>query len=706
MIDVHREAFKDEAQELLVELESALLELDRKPDDMELIQRTFRALHTIKGSGAMFGFDEVSRFTHHVETAFDQVREGRLRVTAELVNLTLAARDQIRGMLDESAAASAEDAARGAGILEKLQALMLPAAPPAGARPPVVSNAARGRRRWRILFRPSREILLQGANPLLLLRELREMGPLVVKVDVRDLPELSQMDPESCYLSWNLLVETDQSMDAVRGVFIFVEDDSELTIQEEPGDASSQPSEAAVPQQPADVLPDAPVPPQDLKREPWALGSAEKRRDPYSAGGDKASIRVATGRVDSLINFVGELVTVQAQLSQLAARSDTSELRIVAEEVERLSSGLRENAMSMRMLPLKGTFDRFRRLVHDLTRDLGKEVEFSTDGADTQLDKTVIDQLNDPLLHLIRNSMDHGIGSPEERVAANKPRAGRICLSAKHSGANVLISVADDGRGLDVQAIRSRAIEKGLIADGAELSEAEVYSLILMPGFSTTRQVTDLSGRGVGMDVVRRSVDALRGMLDIGSRPGLGTTVTLRLPLTLAIVDGLLVRVGGAHFVVPLANVLECVELTAEDLRRAHGKPLAHVRGELVPYIRLREYFRMPGERPAIEQIILVETADGRHGFAVDEVLGDHQTVIKNLGRLYRDVQVVSGATILGNGTVALILDPHRLVQNVFQDISQTKRADSRRVRPNPGVQTEAVETNIFSRKEDRIHVT
>jgi two-component system chemotaxis sensor kinase CheA len=327
------------------------------------------------------------------------------------------------------------------------------------------------------------------------------------------------------------------------------------------------------------------------------------------------------------------------------------------------------------MLPLKTTFERFRRLVHDLALELGKEAELTIEGADTELDKTVIDRLNDPLVHLIRNSMDHGIEKPEARRAAGKRAAGAIHLSARHSGANVLIRVSDDGRGLDAEAVRARAVEQGLIAADARLTESETFSLILQPGFSTAREVTEVSGRGVGMDIVRRSIEELRGSIDIASRPGDGLTITLRLPLTLAIIDGLLVRVGQAHFVLPLANSLECVELRSRDIEEAHGKHLANVRGEPIPYIRLSEYFRMDTERPEREQIMVVETEHGRYGFAVDEVLGDHQTVIKNLGRLYRNVQVVSGATILGNGTVALILDPHRLVQNAVQSTVRKRRS-------------------------------
>ena len=375
-----------------------------------------------------------------------------------------------------------------------------------------------------------------------------------------------------------------------------------------------------------------------------------------------------------MINVVGELVTVQARLSEASARLDDPEIQEVAEAVERLTGELRENSMSIRMLPLKTTFERFRRLVHDLGIELDKDVELAIQGADTELDKTVIDQLNDPLVHLIRNSMDHGIETRPGRQAAGKPARATIQLSALHSGAHVLIRVTDDGRGLDVDAVRARALEQGLIDGAARLSEAEIFALILAPGFSTAREVTDVSGRGVGMDVVRRNVEALHGSIEIQSQPGRGLTVTLRLPLTLAIIDGLLVRVGDAHFVLPLANSLECVELTRKDIADAHGNHIASVRGEMIPYIRLRDYFQMETARSEREQIMVVETEYGHYGFVVDEVLGDHQTVIKNLGNAYRNVQVVSGATILGNGTVALILDPHRLVQSVIQAAGENRR--------------------------------
>lgn len=654
MID-HRQAFQDEARELLVELESALLALDQNRDDAEIVGRAFRALHTIKGSGAMFGFDDVAGFAHHLESAFDQLRKGQLTATSDLINLSLGAADQIKKMLDAAAGQGAADPNRSEAILTELRFLRSAPDPESFAAPVTTAAAPpqeRGPvREWRIRFRPAPEAMLHGTNPLRLLSELRELGALRVDVDTSAIPSLSELDPERCYLAWDMVLATGAEPASIHDIFIFVENECELSI--EPVDGTAPVSQARV-------------------------GSPSEIQRP-AANSNTSSIRVSAEKLDQLVNLVGELVTVQARLGELAARRDDPEVLAVSEEIDRLTSALRENSMSIRMLPLRATFERFRRLVHDLGAELHKEVELTVEGADTELDKTVIDQLNDPLVHLIRNSLDHGIETPEARRAACKPPTATIHLSAQHSGANVLIRVSDDGRGLDVEAVRARAIEQGLIHAGAQLSEAEVVSLILAPGFSTAREVSDVSGRGVGMDVVRRNVEGLRGSLEVASKPGAGVTVTLRLPLTLAIIDGLLIRVGQSYFVLPLSNSLECVELTSRDIQQAHGNHLANVRGQLVPYIRLREYFRIEEERPDREQVMVVETDHGRYGFAVDQVLGDHQTVIKNLGRLYRNASVVSGATILGNGTVALILDPHRLVQSVIRTVSQTTRSHGRR---------------------------
>lgn len=658
IIDKHRQAFLEEAREVLVELESSLLELNERPNDGELVGRVFRSMHTIKGSGAMFGFDEVAAFTHHLETAYDEIREGRLIVTSKLIDLSLEAVDLIKRMLDEPPGESGANGAFASGIVARLEELTgiadtkHPEAPPSStlADHPEKEGAIQ---EWLIRFAPGPALMRNGTNPLLLLRDIKQLGDARITASMAGVPALSDLDPERCYVSWEIFLTTAESRETIRDVFIFVEDCCELTIEPAAKQSSSLP---------------------ELTAKPFE----EQRNNPGRREHDKpdgaSSIRVPAAKLDQFVNLVGELVTVQARLVEISAGRDDPDIMAVSEEIERLTTALRENSMSIRMLPIRATFERFRRLVHDLARDLHKNVELTVEGADTELDKTVIDQLNDPLMHLIRNSMDHGIESPETRVAAGKPPMATIHLSARHSGANVLIGVTDDGRGIDADAVRARAVQNGLASADANLTETEIFSFILMPGFSTAKQVTDVSGRGVGMDVVHQRVEALRGRIDIASKFGSGTSVTLRLPLTMAIIDGLLVRVGQAFFVLPLANTLECVELTRQDIEKANGKHVANIRGELVPYIRLRDFFDIETERPELEQIMITETEEGRYGFVVDEVLGDHQTVIKSLGRFYRQVQFVSGATILGNGTVALILDPHRLVQEVIRGSVRSSR--------------------------------
>jgi two-component system chemotaxis sensor kinase CheA len=670
--DQFKNAFREEGREVLVDLESALLELNENRGDLELVSRVFRALHTIKGSGAMFGFEDLAAFTHNLETAFDEVRNGRLQISSELIDLTLSALDQIRAMLEEGAAGGAEaDPAACAEILAKVRHLTgKPESPPAKEKTApskaiaeTVCVAATGElSEWAIRFAPGPDFMLNGANPLLQLRELRQLGELSVTANMTAVPPLGELDPERCFVSWDMVLEATAERDAICDVFIFVEDTCELTI--EPVVKSVESQAAKAPVCTADLTASA------LKDERSPAGG----RRTYDKPDNASSLRVPAAKLDQFVDLVGELVTVQARLSALAARHDDPEVAEVSEEIERLTSALRENSMNIRMTPIRGTFEKFRRLVHDLARDLGKDVELTVEGAETELDKTVIDQLGDPLMHLIRNSMDHGIEPASVRAAQGKRPTAAIHLSARHSGASVLIAVSDDGGGINAAAVRNRAIERGLVADDALLTETEIFALLFEPGFSTAKKVTDVSGRGVGMDVVRQRVESLRGTIEVSSEPGTGTSVTLRLPLTLAIIDGLLVSVGDACFVLPLANTLECIELTRDDIRRANGKRLANVRGELVPYISLRQHFNIRTKPPAIEQIMVVETEQGRFGFVVDEVLGDCQTVIKNLGRFYRHVQVVSGATILGNGTVALILDPERLVQDAVRAIAHAPR--------------------------------
>jgi two-component system chemotaxis sensor kinase CheA len=660
-LEEFRRGFREEARELIVDLEACLLALNERRDDSELIGRVFRALHTIKGSGAMFGFDALAAFTHNLETAFDQVRQGRLVLCTELLELTLAALDQIRLMIEEepAPAADAQPAAHPAcvAVAEQLRAWTNPENPdPQQQNSPGAPEPAA---EWAIEFRPGPELLRNGSDPLVLIRELSRMGELWVRLCTEGIPALADLDPERCYVAWSMALRAAVDENAIRDVFIFVEDSCALSIQRA---APVDPPQSA---EPVRAATESPEEAHLSQADRIARGLEERRRGSGRRDYDKpenaASLRVPAARLDQLVNLVGELVTVQARLAAIAARSEDPEFVAAAEEIERLTSALRDNSMSLRMIPIRGTFERFRRLVHDLARDLGKQVELVMSGADTELDKTVIEQLGDPLMHLIRNSMDHGIEPPAVRASGGKPAMATIHLAARHAGGSVVVEVSDDGGGIDAEAVHRRAIERGLVAPDTLLSEAEILSLIFQPGFSTAKQVTDLSGRGVGMDVVRQRVESLHGSVEVTSSRGAGTTIALRLPLTLAIIEGLLVRVGEACFVLPLASTLECVELNrAESETGAH---LATVRGELLPWIRLREYFGTHTPPPRREQIMIVASEGGRCGLVVDQVLGNCQAVIRSIGRLYRNVQIVSGATILGDGTVALILDPHRLVQ-------------------------------------------
>ncbi len=689
-----RATFREEAYELLAELESSLLELEKKPDDKEQIGRVFRAMHTIKGSGGACEFREIAAFVHEIESIYDKIRSGKVNATPEIINLTLQARDQIKAMLNTYYLGGSIDEAKGASILASFKKLLAESA----ANLPVVPNPTKADKlpvdskrikTYRIRFRPSAEVLVQGTNPVNLLNELRELGMCRVVAQTEAIPCLEDFESQANYTYWDVILTTNRGINAIQDVFIFIKDAAEVKIEviDEEGSLDNEMSYKYL----GDIL----VERGDLASEDLQKMLKEKKRFgellietgivPHAKvesalveqqhvrdlrerrlGADAtSSIRVATGKLDTLVDLVGELVTVQARLTQAALSSGLPVFLSIAEEVERLTASLRDNTMNMRMLPIGTTFSKFKRLVRDLSSELGKEIELTTDGAETELDKTVIERMSDPLVHIIRNSIDHGIELPSARTTAGKPRQGTIHLSAMHSGAHVLIRVHDDGAGLDTETIRDKAVEKGLIQANAILTDQELWELILTPGFSTARKVSGVSGRGVGMDVVKRAIDGLRGSLDITSVKGRGTTITLKLPLTLAIIDGFLTRIGAEHFIFPMWLVEECVELSPEDTSKTHSRRLAHVRGEIVPYIRLRDYFGFKGSAVGFEQIVIVSVDNKRVGLVVDAIVGEHQTVLKSLGKYYGDVKGISGATILGDGAVALVLDIPKLVQTV-----------------------------------------
>jgi two-component system chemotaxis sensor kinase CheA len=694
--DETRALFREEVMENLAELDGALLELEKAPQDGELVDRVFRAVHTLKGACDMFGLGQVVALAHDVESLFDHVRGGWRRVTKSLLDAAFAAKDRFAAMLADDAPLSAmEDPALAARLKELLRStddVDDEPAPPPPAEPAETSPGQAAEpgpeATWRVRLTPSDPGHLAKTDPLALLDDLRALGPCTVRCDLSGVPQLDALNPDDCHLRFEAtlaLAPDKEAVNALRDIFLFLENPDDVTI--EPVGQASPPSGPAREPEARPAPPPSPGPaepaPGDTAEPPAEALAAPRPEDrPGSAATPQAearkptaarkeamqSLRVDAGKLDDLVNLVGELVIAQARLTQLASSLGQPALTSVAEEIERLSNELRDNTLGIRMLPIGTTFSRFRRLVRDLSSEMRKSIDLVTEGGDTELDKTVIEQLNDPLVHLLRNSIDHGIESPADRRAAGKPESGVIVLAAEHAGGEVVLSITDDGRGMDPERLRAKAVEKGLVPADARLTESEIFNLIFLPGFSTAERITNVSGRGVGMDVVKRSMDALRGKIDVHSELGRGSRITIRLPLTLAIIDGLQIKAGEDQYIIPLSLVEECVELPRERSKASGRGRSIQLRGEIVPYIRLREAFALDGVPPAIEQVVVTRFDGERAGIAVDQVLGQQQTVIKSLGGYIGSVAGISGATINGDGTMSLILDIPTLVASVKRD--------------------------------------
>lgn len=633
-------AFRIEAGELLEQVEQGLLDLEHRLDDMNLVNAVFRGLHTLKGSGAMFGFDALAAFTHHCESAFDRVRKGDVRATPELVSVILAAADHMRALVDGDA-----PAAQGQAILDRLAAAV-DAAAGGGAPVPAPTPRKQG---WTLSVRLPADAMANGTSPLALLDELRELGEATIVATFDKVPALDDLNPAHCLVGWDCTLIGDISREAIEDVFLFVMDDMEITIT--PLAVEEAEAEVAATPDHAPVAADAPVAANDTT--PRGASASRSQGE---------HVRVPAERLDELMDRVGELVIAQSRLSQLAGHGHDLSLRSVSEEIERLAGEMRDTMMILRMVPVSTLFGRFRRLIHDLANETGKAIELVTEGETTEVDKTVIERLFDPLVHIIRNSCDHGLEKAEDRIAAGKSASGVIRLSAHQAGGEVLITITDDGRGIDVERVRAKAEANGLIQPGQVVSEDELLGLIFHPGFSTAAQVTNLSGRGVGMDVVKRTIESLRGSIDVKSVSGQGSTITLRIPLTLAIIEGLLVRVGEGRYVIPLAAVEECLELSLEEDLRSRGRSIITLRERLVPFLRLRDLFATGTKPDTYQKIVVVGTGSERVGLVVDQIVGNHQTVIKAMSPLHRNVAAFAGATILGDGSVALILDIAQLI--------------------------------------------
>lgn len=691
MLEQLSSVFFDEANELLDNLEEQLLALSDSPSDPETIAAVFRAMHTIKGSSAMFGFNEISTFTHEAESAMDQVRNGIIPVTPELIELLLKARDHIRSLLDAGAEVSPEVHQSSENLILEFKVYVQKNGGSAGE---VVSSVKKFEPKketapsstWRIKFRPSKTIMQNGTRPELLIKELTELGTATVVPFYNELSTLSEIDSELCYFSWDVILTTSKSKNDIEDVFIFLDSESKIEVEKIdllPGENNKigeiLVSRKDVSQDEIDeilnakkqlgsMLVEKKIVSEEQVRSALAEQQHLKSLNPNgqapsstTANASSATLRISSAKLDQLVDLVGELVTFNARLDQEAIKNDNLTFKNLSEQCDRIAVMMRDVSMGLRMVPVGTLFQKFRRTVHDLSTQLGKHVEMITVGAETELDKTVIEKLNDPLLHLIRNSVDHGIELPAEREEKGKPSMGTVTLSAKHAGAFIHILIKDDGKGLDKEAIRAKGIQKGLIKEDDKLSDNEIFNLIFQPGFSTAKQVTSVSGRGVGLDVVKKDLATLNGTVGIESAPGKGTTFILKIPLTLAIIDGMLATIGNITYIVPLNTISECITTDIQKEQMGDDFIITKNHGKDLKSVNLRKFFKINDPLPDHQEIISVYDGDEVFGLVVDKILGSQQTVIKPLGQLYGNCTGINSSTILGDGSVALILDVFQL---------------------------------------------
>ncbi|WP_234084466.1 chemotaxis protein CheA [Azonexus sp. R2A61] len=686
------QTFIAESRELLLQMEEALLDMESRPNDPETINAIFRAAHTIKGSAGLFGLDHIVAFTHVAESVLDRVRNNEIALDPGLGALLLKAGDHL-GQLIELLAAQASPGAAiqadGQALQARLEsyldaALAADAKQPSADKPATTADlAAVNNPHWHISLRFGPDVLRHGMDPVSILRYLATLGEIAALHCVTDaIPSLAEIDPEACYLGVELAFASDRTPDEINGAFEFIRDDCLIHVLP-PGapldtyrrmidtldkDAGMQaillalgslgPEEIAALNHPGD----APAGAASMLGGEVAEPSVKENKSSESS-----LIRVDAGKLDQLINLVGELIIAGAGASMVARNSKLPALIEATTLVSRLVEDVRDSALTLRMVQIGATFNRFRRVVRDVAKEIGKDIALDIRGGDTELDKTVVEKIGDPLTHIVRNSMDHGIEPAEVRLARGKPATGQLRLNAFHESGSIVIEVSDDGGGLNKARILKKAIERGLIGESQALSDKEIFNLVFEPGFSTAEQVSKLSGRGVGMDVVKRNIMALRGTVDIESVEGVGTTVRIRLPLTLAIIDGFMVGVGNAAYVLPLDMVVECIELPALPASEQTAPDYLNLRGSVLPFVRLREQFEVSAPPPTRENVVVVQYAGQRAGLVVDRLMGEFQTVIKPLGKVFSQIRGIGGSTILGSGEVALILDIPGLVRQVTQ---------------------------------------
>ncbi|KWT02069.1 chemotaxis protein CheA [Pseudomonas syringae pv. broussonetiae] len=687
-LDQAQQTFIVETRELLQAMEESLLQLESEPGDQDAIGAVFRAAHTIKGSAGLFGLTPIVSFTHIVEDVLDRLREGSVSVDAGLIAVLLKSGDHMLELIDvvASRGQTLQPPAleREAALRQALQVYQVPgnAQPADEAQAPSVIDEQPAEVLWHISLRFGVDVFRNGMDPLSFLRYLNTLGQMVQVTTVTDsIPALEAWDPESCHLGFEIDFRSSAGHAAINEVFDFVREDcaveitlmSEIANHVEPTgtDLVSQTGQSPAVAS-GELLGDQ----RAVPRAPAAATAVDR---PSSASEQKNKdgryVRVNADKLDELINLVGELVIASAGASLLARSCDNDPLQEASSTVSGLVEQILDGALHLRMIPIGDTFNRFRRVVRDVSQELGKDIDLIINGAETELDKTVVEKIGDPLMHLLRNSMDHGIESAEARRAAGKPAKGHLSLNAYHDSGSIVIEIADDGAGLNRERILDKAQQRGLVAAGASLTDQEIYNLIFEPGFSTAEAVTNLSGRGVGMDVVKRNITLLRGTVDLDSQPGQGTIVRIRLPLTLAIINGFLVGIDQSTYVIPLDMVQECIELDEQNRHLTRDSGYLDLRGEVLPLVYLRDHFNHEGPAARRQNVVVVRYAEHKAGLVVDDLLGEFQTVIKPLGKLFGALRGISGSTILGSGAVALILDIPALLNQIVQMEARSTQA-------------------------------
>lgn len=680
-LDKFRNKFLEEATEKINNLEQSLLYLENDLSNKEIIESIFRDMHSLKGGGAMFGFDKLSEFTHDLENIYDLVRNGELKVNRILLDLTLASVDHLKTLLSNPELNTSESKNKHNELIVQIRKII-----EKDEKQAVVKSdnkkleATTNQKSYYIYFQPNDSIFNDGTNPLFLVDELQEIGDCKVFSHFNKVPDIDSIDVTKSYVYWEILLSTKEDANSISDVFIFVEDDCKLEINEvadynilKDEKIIKEIAELAILKEDVGVSAIQNIIKKYTEKENEETQEAQINKRFSNAPSVKenmiSSIRVSSSKLDSLMNLVSELVTTQARLSLFAEQSGNSELSNIAENVQKLTRQLRDNALDIVLVPIDTMLIRFQRLVRDLSKKLNKKVRFIAEGAETELDKTIIETLTDPLLHILRNCIDHGIELPEERKKMGKEEQGTILLKAFYSGTHVHIIIKDDGSGIDPNKIRAKAIQKGIISNDAILSRKEIYDLLFAPGFSTAENVTDVSGRGVGMDVVKRKLVEVRGEVEINSEMQKGTTITIKLPLTLSIIDGLLVKIAKNHFIIPLSVVGKIYSTEHEAVMNKYNN-LIILDGERIPFYNLREEFSLSEGDQLKEQIIIISYEDKKIGIVVDDVVGEYQAVLKTLGKLFKNQDIISGATILGDGTVALVMDTNKMIQQFSNEQS------------------------------------